>query len=340
MAISVAGAKYHVAEILSRLGVRSRKDAAEWQIGSVRNTEVFDTMNRSHLQDALQGKLAIADPVLSVFDGDNRYICELPNCHFAIVADNPDGVEAMRRERKILQVLSDRVVARIPWVLKVSTDETIELRRGVPGRTRIPDLVARLDDDDELARRVIRQLVTMFADIHSSVSPHTAIELTQGVESWPVSSTWVRERLPDVLKDQGLLAQLNEVMDLYDQVNIRKYVLCQGDPTLQNVAFSDELDVNGIYDFYTAAARDPEWDLRYLVYGPTKRHYALMDHGIDTYAELGDYQPSRERVLLYNAVSAIAYLAYRKGIDADVLWCGRTLAGDLAWTRLALSKLG
>ncbi len=28
----------------------------------------------------LQGKLAITDPILNVFDGDDRYVCELPDC--------------------------------------------------------------------------------------------------------------------------------------------------------------------------------------------------------------------------------------------------------------------
>ena len=268
--------------------------------------EVFISVNRSDIEDQLRSKLAITDQIVNIYESDSRYICELPDCCFAVVADNPSGMAAIRRERKILQALSSRMALKVPQILTVSADETADLRRGVPGRTGIPDLAARLDDDHELARKVITQIVTVFVELHSSVSPKAAIELTKSVESWPPSSNWVRERLPDVLKDQGFLSQLYEVMDLYDQVSIEQYVLCQGDPGFHNMAFSKELDVNGIYDFYDARACDPEWDLRYLAYGPTKAHYALMDYGIDKYSELGDYQPNRQRLLLYNAVSAIA----------------------------------
>lgn len=47
----------------------------------------------------------------------------------------------------------------------------------------------------------------------------------------------------------------------------------------------------------------------------------------------------RRRVQLYNAASAICYLAYRRGIAAHVRHCGRTLAEDLAWVRKAIDAV-
>jgi DNA-binding CsgD family transcriptional regulator/aminoglycoside phosphotransferase (APT) family kinase protein len=339
LGVSLAGAKYHVSEILSKLGVKSRKDAAVWHPRSIPDPGSFDSMNRAYLEQQLQNKMAVAEPIINIFDGEDRYICELPGCRFAVVADNPRGVERMRGERAILRALADSTFQRVPQVLTVSDDDTVELRAGVPGRSRIPDLVERLRVED-VGRKVIRQIATLLVELHSALSPEVAIDLTKDIEMWPPSSTWVKERLPHVLSDQGLISELNGVLDYYDRIEIRKCVLCQGDPTFQNMAFSEELNINGIFDFYTATACEPEWDMRYLWFEDTAQAAELRDLGIATYAELSGYQPDRERVLLYNAISAIAYLAFRKGIDANTLWCGRTLAGDLAWTRAALDKLG
>ena len=339
LGVSLAGAKYHVSEILSKLGVKSRKDAAEWHPRSIPNPEMFDSMNRSHLERQLLDKMKITAPILHIYDGVDRFVCELPDYQFAIVADNPTGVERMSGERRILQALEEAGFERAPQVLAVSDDDAVEIRRGVPGKSRIPDLVQRLREKD-VGKKIISQIATLLVELHSALTSEQAIELTKDVEMWPASSDWVRERLPHVLTDQGLLSELYDVMDQYDQLEIKKYVLCQGDPTFQNLAFSDELDVNGIFDFYTPTACEAEWDMRYLWFEDTAQASELRDLGISTYAELSGYQPDRQRVLFYNAVSAIAYLAYRKGIKDETRWCGRTLAGDLAWTRSALDKLG
>jgi hypothetical protein len=44
-------------------------------------------------------------------------------------------------------------------------------------------------------------------------------------------------------------------------------------------------------------------------------------------------------VILYNAASAITFLAYRAGTAPDERSCGRTLAQDLAWTRQAVARV-
>lgn len=49
---------------------------------------------------------------------------------------------------------------------------------------------------------------------------------------------------------------------------------------------------------------------------------------------------SERKILLYKAISAITFLAYRKGIENETSWCGRTYDEDLAWTQLAISKPG
>ena len=48
----------------------------------------------------------------------------------------------------------------------------------------------------------------------------------------------------------------------------------------------------------------------------------------------------RLEVALYNAVWPASFLAFRDGVPPDQLWCGRTLAQDLAWTPNILSNYG
>lgn len=200
LGVSLAGAKYHVSEILSKLGVKSRKEAAEWHPRSIPNPEMFDSMNRSHLERQLLDKMQITAPILHIYDGVDRFVCELPDYQFAVVADNPTGV----------------------------------------------------------GKKIISQIATLLVELHSALTSEQAIELTKDVEMWPASSDWVRERLPHVLNDQSLLSELYDVMDQYDQLEIKKYVLCQGDPTFQNLAFNDELDLNNESAYPDAIVRAVE----------------------------------------------------------------------------------
>ena len=47
----------------------------------------------------------------------------------------------------------------------------------------------------------------------------------------------------------------------------------------------------------------------------------------------------RNRIRLYNAACAIGFLAFRAGVPPEQKSCGRTLAEDMRWVRLALAKL-
>jgi hypothetical protein len=82
---------------------------------------------------------------------------------------------------------------------------------------------------------------------------------------------------------------------------------------------------------------DGSFDVRLAVAGATD---PMLDAALAVYEPALGLRLSRERIALYNTACAVSFLAYRDGIPADRLWCGRTLAKDLAWTQTALARVG
>lgn len=116
-------------------------------------------------------------------------------------------------------------------------------------------------------------------------------------------------------------------------------VLCHGDVGFHNMAFEPgTLDITGLFDFDDACANQPEWDLRYLTFDPKDHNHDILSRGLDAYERAGGDTPSLKRTLVFNALSAISYLAFRENVSPLTRWCGRTLEEDLAWTRLAIAN--
>ena len=65
----------------------------------------------------------------------------------------------------------------------------------------------------------------------------------------------------------------------------------------------------------------------------------MRDGAVAMYEPATGIRIDRERVQLFNAVSAIGFLAFRHEHDAAEAWCGRTLAEDIAWTDAALRRI-
>lgn len=113
--------------------------------------------------------------------------------------------------------------------------------------------------------------------------------------------------------------------------------MIHGDVGLHNLALDPETDViNGIFDYDSAAWADRHHDFRYLLFDVERED--MLDAALDVYVPLVGRSIDRDRVRLYNAVCAISYLAFRLGTPADARSCGRTLAEDLRWVRVALAK--
>ncbi len=295
------------------------------------------------IAQALKNNLGLALKIDSILQRPDRCIALLPNSQMAVLATSESGVQLMRSERKILQALAGKCSFQTPTVEKVSDDESVDLRNRVPGNTNFNDILRQLNKDPAIARQVTINIAAILAELHNCLDHQHARELASSHHNWPTSADWVRERLPHVVKDTAMLKQMYLYLDEFEVIRIddQDRVLCHGDPGLHNLAFNaDDLTINGIFDFEGATFNDPNWDLRYLIFGPTDFHYELLDIGIQSYLAHSDRLISKQRILFYNAISAITFLAYRKGIENDTRWCGRTFDEDLAWTQLAISKLG
>ena len=65
----------------------------------------------------------------------------------------------------------------------------------------------------------------------------------------------------------------------------------------------------------------------------------MLDAALTVYEPATGRTLDRDRIRLYNAACAITFLAFRSGTPPEQKSCGRTLAEDLCWVRMALSKL-
>ena len=98
-----------------------------------------------------------------------------------------------------------------------------------------------------------------------------------------------------------------------------------------------ERRVNGIFDYDGAAWADRHHDFRYLLFDVSRED--MLDAALAVYEPATGRKLDRGRIRLYHAACAISYLAFRSGTRPEQKSCGRTLAEDLRWVRIALSKI-
>jgi hypothetical protein len=99
---------------------------------------------------------------------------------------------------------------------------------------------------------------------------------------------------------------------------------------------SQSYTVQGLFDYDGAAWADRHHDFRYLVFDLDR--YALLAAAVSAYEPVVGHRIQHERVLLYNAACAGSFLAYRAGTKPKDRSCGRTLAEDLHWSKLAIAR--
>jgi hypothetical protein len=105
---------------------------------------------------------------------------------------------------------------------------------------------------------------------------------------------------------------------------------------LHNLALDPASDeVNGIFDYDSAAWADRHHDFRYLLFDVGRKD--MLDEALEIYEHEVGRIIDRHRIRLYNAACAVSYLAFRAGTTPDQKSCGRTLAEDLRWVRTALT---
>jgi hypothetical protein len=270
---------------------------------------------------------------------EDRWLVTLPDDRLAWFPANRRGHERLLTERRVLHLLAERCAFRVPRILFESPDGW-DVRAAVPGVCDPWGLYRRTLADSALARDIGRAIGQILVDQHTHISHGDVAPWLPTRPEWPEPTDWIRQRLPEVIDDRGLLARIDRALDAYDDVVVGAddNVLVHADLGLHNIAVDPPTtQVLGVFDYDGAAWADRHHDFRYL----------LFDHARDEALEaaLAVYEPAAGRVLnrprirLYNALCAISFLAYRRGVPPEARSCGRTLAEDLHWVRGALARL-
>jgi hypothetical protein len=271
---------------------------------------------------------------------EERWAVSLPDGRIAWFAASEVGARRLAVERRVLGLLADRCSFRVPKLLFVS-NSGIDIRRIVPGRCDPWGLYRRCVADSGLAQKIGRAIGRILTEQHSRVVETDVAGWLPRRVSWPEKGAWLRERLPRVIDDHGLVRASGEIIDRYEgmQVHAADRVLVHGDLGLHNLALDPQTDaVNGVFDYDGAAWADRHHDFRYLLFDVGRED--MLDAALETYEPTIGRGLDRGRIRLYNAACAIGYLAFRVGVPPERKSCGRTLAEDLRWVRSALTGLG
>lgn len=277
------------------------------------------------------------DPALLRIDiRDDKFAAFLPDGRIAWFPTGDLGAEALEREARVLDLLhrhcsfvAPRMLARGPnW----------QLRAQVPGDVAPWTRYRQVQNDLAFAGALGSQLGTMIADQHGAVPPAALAGWLPDRPAWPYRLPRIAADLPYVLAE-ALLSQAIAVIARYEVVcsETVSRVLVHGDLGLHNLVFAPDDTVAGIFDYADAAFADRHHDFRYLLFDSTDD--TLLTAAIAAYRAAGGAPIDPQRVALFNAAAAIGFLADRRGTVPDDRPAGRTLAEDLAWARLALSRL-
>ena len=259
---------------------------------------------------------------------EERWVVALPGDRLAWFAASKSGSRRLAVERRVLRLLGERCSFRMPRTLLVS-ESGFEIRHMVPGLCDPWGLFERCKQDSELAQRIGRSLGAILAEQHTAISEAEVTGWLPRRVAWPEQSGWIRERLPDVVDDQDLVAIMGRTIERYEAVAVDAgdRVLVHGDVGLHNLALDPETDrVNGIFDYDGAAWADRHHDFRYLLFDVSRED--MLDAALAVYEPATGRKLDRGRIRLYNAACVISYLAFRSGTRPEQKSCGRTLAED------------
>lgn len=286
-----------------------------------------------------QAGFEIQPEAIRVEPREERWIAHLPGDRMIWVAMSEKGREQLRIECRLLKLLETYCSFAVPRVLYESVDSNFNVRLKVPGLVDPWRLYGLLQQDTVFATRTGEAIGKILAEQHTKIERQAVAGWLSREISFPVDPALIRDRIPQVINDAGLLSEIDAALVQYEalQIEATDYVLVHSDLGLHNLAFDpDTLTVQGIFDYEEAAWADRHHDFRYLVFDFDRSE--MLEAALAVYEPAVGVQLSRQRIYLYNAVCAFGFLAYRLGTADDEKSCGRTLAEDLRWTRWACSK--
>jgi len=276
---------------------------------------------------------------LAIDAREERWVVALPDGRIAWFPASAAGAGRLAVERRVLGLLAARCSFRVPEVLFVS-NTGFDVRHIVPGQCDPWRLYRRCVGDAGLARQIGRSIGRILTEQHTRIAKADVIEWLPRRVPWPETGAWVRERLPRVVDDRGLIRALDEIIDRYEAVSVAAAdrALVHGDLGLHNLALDPATNaVNGVFDYDGAAWADRHQDFRYLLFDVGRED--MLGSALEVYEPAVGRCLYRGRIRLYNAACAIGFLAYRAGVPSERKSCGRTLPEDLRWVRSALARL-
>lgn len=270
---------------------------------------------------------------------EDRWAVTLPDDRMAWFPANAEGVARLAADRRLLRLLAARCRFRVPRLLYESP-AGFDLRAVVPGQCDPFGLYRRIAGDRGVAQWLGHALGLVLVDQHGCIGRSDVAGWLPEKVPWPEPAAWIRQRLPSVTDDGALLVRIEQVLRLQEALTIPadEHALVHGDLGLHNIAVAPQSgELRGVFDYDGAAWDDRHLDFRYLVFDHDDE--TMFDAAVASYEPAAGRRIDRGRVRLYNAVSAICYLAFRQGVPAETRHCGRTLAEDLAWTRKAVAAV-
>jgi hypothetical protein len=267
---------------------------------------------------------------------EERWLVHLPDEQMAWFAASAEGLGHLRMERRVLRLLEARCSFQVPRLLFESGDHSFDLRTKVVGLWDPMGVYQRLRQNAGLADRFGAEIGRILAEQHTRIGADDVADWLPQQVAWPEPGSWIRERVPQVVADSTLIAEIDELLAIYEGLEIgdEERALVHTDVGFHNLALDPvTLAVRGIFDFDGAAWADRCHDFRYLV-GFDRPE--LLAAALAVYEPATGRSLSHRRILLYNAVCAFSYLAYRLGTLPDEDSCGRTLAEDIDWTCRAI----
>jgi hypothetical protein len=283
------------------------------------------------------------DPeAVGVMTREDRWAVSLPSDRMAWFPMNQAGTRRLAVERRVLDLLAARCSFRAPRVLHAD-EAGWQVRELVPGLFDPLGLYRRVQADRTLARRIGHALGGILAEQHARVGPKDVAGWLPRRLPWSEPSDRLRDKLPRVVADAGLLRVIARVLRRYEdqegEAAAGDRVLTHGDLGLHNIALAPDTDeVAGVFDYDGAAWVDRHQDFRYLMF-PGAPDEEMLDGALETYEPLVGLRLDRNRIRLCNAACAIGFLGFRCGTPPKTRSCGRSMAEDLQWVTHALQGL-
>jgi aminoglycoside phosphotransferase (APT) family kinase protein len=270
-----------------------------------------------------------------------RWVAHLSDQRIACVVDTANARQRLARERQLCHLLADRVHFGVPRVEWVDPHGNWDIRLKVPGEAGLTLTYTkhhqRILDEPAMAQRTGQRIGQILGELHSVITPEEARQLAPSEPPLATSIERTRVNMAIGIDATALKAQVQEVFARFDALEIGddEVVLVHGDLGSHNVAFEPETsEVLGVYDFDAIACVDRHWDFKYLhSYTPSFRQEVL-----EAYCRHTGIIPDPQRITLYHALTALAYLAWRVDApEAHDRLSGRDKAGAYRWVRQAVA---